>query len=54
MNQIPLQYHDPVRLEQLLGDPGQAENLLSFRNAMLWDEQSQFPEAALALSLIHI
>ena len=58
MNEIPAQYHDAVRLEQLLGDPGSAENLLSFRNAVAWDEQEEFPEAAIArlhqLGLHHV
>ena len=41
------QYHAAARLEQLLGDPGNSQNLLSFRQAMAWDEQEQFPEAAI-------
>ncbi|MEI6780397.1 MAG: acyl-CoA dehydrogenase family protein [Verrucomicrobiota bacterium] len=45
---IPAQYGDAVRLEQLLGDPGNPENLLSFCQAMAWDEQEQFPQAAIS------
>jgi alkylation response protein AidB-like acyl-CoA dehydrogenase len=41
------QYDAAVRLEQLLGDPGNPQNLLSFRQAMAWDEQEQFPERAI-------
>ena len=47
MNPTPAKYHDAVRLERLLGDPANPENLLSFRNAMARDDQEQFPEAAL-------
>ena len=58
MNEIPAQYHNPVRLEQLLGDPGNGANLFSFRNAMLWDEEACFPEAAVVhlhqLGLHHV
>lgn len=45
---LPAQYHPAVRLEQLLGDPGNPENVLSHRQAMEWDEQEVFPEAAIA------
>jgi alkylation response protein AidB-like acyl-CoA dehydrogenase len=47
VNLIPGQYAKAVRLEQLLGDPGTAENLLSFSNAILWDEREEFPRPAL-------
>jgi alkylation response protein AidB-like acyl-CoA dehydrogenase len=45
---LPAQYHAAMRLEHLLGDPGNPDNLLSFRRAMAWDEQEQFPESAMA------
>ena len=47
-----------MRLEQLLGDPGNRENLLSFHSAMVWDELEQFPDLAIArlhsLGLHHV
>lgn len=55
---VPDQYRAAVRLEQLLGDPGAPENLLSFRQGMLWDEDDQFPEPAMTrlhrLGLHHV
>lgn len=47
MNLIPRQYEHAVHLEQLLGDPADAQNLFSFRNSVAWDEQEEFPELAL-------
>ncbi len=58
MKRIPTQYQPAIRLEQLLGDPERGENLFSFRQALEWDEQEQFPEPAMArlheLGLHHI
>ena len=48
MHPIPTQYQAAIRLERLLGDPDRAENLFSFRQALEWDEQEQFPEPAMA------
>lgn len=45
---VPDAYRDALRLEQWLGDPANPENLFSFRQARLWDEADQFPEAAIA------
>ena len=42
-----------MRLEEALGDPERAENLLSFRNALEWDEQELFPEPAIQ-RLLHL
>lgn len=47
MSPVPHPYQAALRLEQLLGDPGTPANLLSFRNAMAWDEQEKFPEPAI-------
>ncbi len=43
---IPAQYLAALALEQALGDPERADNLLSFRNAVALDEADAFPEAA--------
>lgn len=47
MNLTPVQFRDAIRLERLLGDPGVPSNLLSFHNAIRWDEQEEFPEEAI-------
>lgn len=52
MNSLP-QYHEAMRLEQLLGDPALASNCLSFANAMRLDERDAFPEAEVSFLLGH-
>ncbi len=49
MRMIPPQYQPALALEQALGDPERAANVLSFRNAMALDEAEAFPEAAAGL-----
>ena len=44
--EIPLQYRASEELEAFLGDPGDANNVISFHNVMQWDEQEAFPQAA--------
>ena len=46
--QAPEQYQIAITFEKNLGDPGQANNLLSFRNAIQLDEDDAFPEAAVS------
>lgn len=43
------QYATAEALEQYLGDPGNPENLFSFRHSMELDERDQYPEAIYAL-----
>ena len=48
MKSIPSQYHAALRLESLLGDPGNAANVISFPHAIADDEAEAFPAAAMA------
>ena len=48
MPMIPVQYLEALALEQALGDPNRADNLMSFRNAMALDEADAFPEAEIS------
>ncbi len=48
MKSIPSQYQAALRLESLLGDPGNAANVVSFPRALAHDEAETFPAAALA------
>lgn len=48
MSEIARPYGTALQLEQCLGDPACADNVLSFRQAMQWDEADAFPEAAIA------
>lgn len=46
MSMMPVQYLEALALEQVLGDPDNPNNLLSFRNAIALDEADAFPEEA--------
>jgi alkylation response protein AidB-like acyl-CoA dehydrogenase len=45
---IPAQYLEPLVWEQILGDPDNPDNLLSFRHAIALDEADAFPEEAVS------
>ncbi len=48
MKRMPEPYAPALKLERMLGDPECGENLLSFRQAMRWDEADAFPAPAVA------
>lgn len=48
MSMIPVQYLEPLVWEQILGDPDNPDNLLSFRHATALDEADAFPEEAVS------